>query len=103
MIVKLLTVKDEMSVCCVSSSTLYRWRKSKIFPDSIGNGRLLWTEQQILDWQNRKQSIQQNSTLPSVSLTKQMKAETKNFELRQKNAKEILQSIAAGRKPKVKD
>jgi len=47
---RLLTAKDIISMCSVGYSTLYRWRKNGVFPESIGVGKLLWTEQQITEW-----------------------------------------------------
>jgi predicted DNA-binding transcriptional regulator AlpA len=47
---KLLTSDEVQDRCRVGYSTLYRWRKSGIFPESVGVGKLLWTEQQITEW-----------------------------------------------------
>ena len=90
---KLLTVKDVMFECCVSSSTIYRWRKSRLFPESVGIGKLLWTEKQISDWKNRKESTQSNLTLPNVGSVQQ-KRESRAFEERQKLAKDRLAAHA---------
>jgi predicted DNA-binding transcriptional regulator AlpA len=99
MIDKLLTVKDVRLACAVSDSTIYRWRKSGLFPESVGIGKLLWTEKQILDWQNRKESTQSNLTLPNVGSVQQ-KRESRAFEERQKLAKNRLAAHAQHRKQK---
>jgi len=84
---KLLTLKDIMEMCNVGYSTLYRWRKNRAFPESVGVGKLLWTEQQIFEWLNR----QSNPVTPAVTTSAQRKRNKKSFEQRQAAATAALQ------------
>jgi predicted DNA-binding transcriptional regulator AlpA len=78
---KLLTSKDITERCSVCYSTLWRWRKAGLFPESIGIGKLLWTERQITEWMS--------SRAPPVK--------DEAFAQRQKNADATLQRHAGTR------
>jgi len=47
---RIVTKKEICEWLGITSGTLDRWRKSGAFPESIGVGRLMWTEQQISEW-----------------------------------------------------
>jgi len=51
---KILTQAEVCELLRIKPGALYRWRKSGDFPESIGVGALRWTEQQIIEWLNRK-------------------------------------------------
>ena len=74
---KLLTLKDIMEVCNVGYSTVYRWRKNKTFPESVGVGKLLWTEQQITEWLDRQSAAPPPVNVPTTRQKKQKEREHK--------------------------
>jgi predicted DNA-binding transcriptional regulator AlpA len=73
-------------------------RQADLFPKPlIGKGKkLVWAESQITEWLNR-QSTPVNTTPSSESPAKRLKQESKAFEDRQKNARQILAHHAASR------
>lgn len=89
---KLLTLKDVLAICHVEYGTLYRWRKNGTFPDSVGVGKLLWREDQLIEWMNR----QSTSTVNVTSAT-QRKRKEKAFDQRQEAAAKVLQKHADNR------
>ena len=85
---KLLTLKDIMDVCNVGCSTVYRWRKNKTFPESVGIGKLLWSEQQITEWLNRQSAANSPVNVPT---TRQEKQKERDHKARQESTKARLQ------------
>ena len=90
---KLLDLKDVMEIYGVGYSTVWRWRKYKAFPESVGVGKLLWTERQITEWLDR----QSTSVTPAVTTSAQRKRDKKSFDQRQAAATAVLQQHAVNR------
>jgi len=86
---KLLNLQDVKDRCRVGYSTLYRWRKSGAFPESIGLGKLLWSEEQLTDWENRHARPP-----PTVNSPVQRKRDENTFDQRQEAASAVLQRHA---------
>lgn len=89
----LLTLADVCEVCRVGYSILYRWRRSGAFPEPVGEGKLLWTHQQIIEWMGRRSAPAQ-STITTAS---QKRKEGKAFDERQATATKSLQRHANNR------
>ena len=90
---KLLDLKDVMEIYGVGYSTVWRWRKYKAFPESVGVGKLLWTEQQIKEWLNR----QSKPVTSAVTTTAQRTRDKKAFHERQVAADAALKRHATDR------
>ena len=88
---KLLDLKEVKERCRVGYSTLYRWRKSGLFPESVGIGKLLWREGQIIEWMNRQ------SKPPLAVAPAKRKRDKKAFDQRQAAAMTALQRHANNR------
>jgi predicted DNA-binding transcriptional regulator AlpA len=90
---KLLTLKDIKEACNVGYSTVYRWRKNGTFPEPVGVGKLLWREDQIIEWMNR----QSKPVAPAATTSAEWKRDKKAFEQRQAAATAALQRHATNR------
>jgi len=90
---RLYDIKDVMSRYGVTYHTVYRWRKNELFPESVGVGKLLWTEAQLVEWENRK-SVQMRA--PPTTAAQKRRA-TKDFRERQEAANATLQRHESNR------
>ena len=93
---KLFDVKDVLSRYGVTYPTLYRWRKNRLFPDTVGVGKLLWTESQLAEWENRKST----PVTPAVTGQREQRRKTKEFKARQDAADAALERHSNNRKSK---
>lgn len=85
---KLLNLQEVLEICRVKYPTLYRWRKSGTFPDSVGVGKLLWREDQIIEWTNRQSTV---PSRPNVTTSaKERKGAEREFQERQEAAEKAL-------------
>jgi len=91
---KLLNLQDVLDMCRVGYPTLYRWRKSGIFPESIGVGKLLWREDQIIEWMNRQPA----PGVPDATTPAQQRRKAKAFRGRQEAADAALKRHEVRRK-----
>lgn len=90
---KLLDLKEVKARCRVGYSTLYRWRKSGMFPEPVGIGKLLWREDQIIEWMNR----QSTPVAPAFTATTHQRRKAKSFRERQDAADATLKQHNVGR------
>ena len=102
---RLLDIKDVMDLCRCSYPTLARWMTANLFPQPL-NGRgkkLLWAEQQILDWIECRR--QQSAQAPPVSIpsNRQQRRKAKDFTDRQEAARQTLERHALGTPNKRKE
>ena len=89
---KLLNLREVEEACQVGYSTLYRWRKNGTFPESVGVGKLLWREEQIIEWMHR-----QSTPKSTVTTSVQRRSKKKAFDQRQAAATAALQRHATNR------
>ena len=87
---KLWTLKKVLEALGITYGTLYRWRKNGMFPESVGIGKLLWREDQIIEWMNRQSKSQLTVTAPV-----KQKGDKKAFDQRQAAATAVLERHAA--------
>jgi predicted DNA-binding transcriptional regulator AlpA len=93
---KLLTLQEVLELIRVSYSTLRRWMNAGTFPQSIGRGKLLFTQSSVENWMDQ-QSEPVNT--PVVTTSKERRQADESWNSRQQAARATLERH---RKAKVK-